>query len=158
MLRIYSLVSTGLIIMIISTGCNPDVIYEKNHSLSGTWERSEKPEFNVEITDTLTPVNFLLNIRHNTSYPYSNLFLFINTFYPNGMDTRDTVEILLARPDGEWLGSGLGKLKSSRIMLKQGVVFTMTGTYTFQFEQAMRVKELQGMEDFGITIEKMQEN
>jgi len=141
------------------SGCSKNAIFEKNYSFeNGTWNRTEKPSFEVPVADTIDPVNFLINIRHNNDYPYSNLFLFVNTQYPDGNETRDTIEFVMARPDGEWLGKGFGKLKSLTVLLQPHLVFPKKGNYVFTFEQAMRVDELEGIEDFGISIEKMQEN
>lgn len=138
--------------------CDFNRYYEKNHPFENqSWERDRLVGFQVDIQDTLSPFNFIINIRHNTDYRYSNIFLFLNTSYPDGNHSRDTLECRLAAPDGEWFGKGSGKIKENQILFKRNVLFPMKGIYEFKFEQAMRMEDLQGMEDFGIRIEKYEE-
>ena len=156
--RYSSLLLFVLIMGSLLSSCGLDRYFEKNISFENhIWERQEAVIFSVDIQDTLSAFNFLINIRHNTEYRYSNIFLFLNTQYPDGNYSSDTIECLLSAPDGKWFGKGHGKIKENRILLKRNVVFPRKGIYEFKFEQAMRVEELQGMEDFGIRIEKFEE-
>lgn len=130
-------------------------MFEKNLTVDPAgWSVTDSLTFEVEITDTLTAMNFLLSLRHNDDYPYSNIYFFVNTVYPSQHYSRDTIEILLAGKDGQWYGKGFGKLKEVQVMLKDRVVFPMKGNYTFSFVQAMREENLPGVEDLGIQIEK----
>lgn len=130
-------------------------LYEKNIAVDPDgWSLSDSIEFVVEIEDTLSPMNFLLNLRHNTDYEYSNIYFFVNTVYPGNDYSRDTIEILLAGKDGKWFGKGFGELKEVQVMLKNRVVFPRAGTYRFSFVHAMREDPLVGIEDVGIRIEK----
>lgn len=136
-------------------GCVQMSVYEKNESIDPDgWEINDSIEFAVEIQDTLTPLNFIFNMRHNTDYQYSNIYFFINTTYPNKQYSRDTIQLLLAGKDGKWYGEGFGKLKEVEVVLKDGVIFPMKGTYLFSFTQAMRTEALTGVEDVGIRLEK----
>lgn len=144
-----------LIFVISMSSCIDQPYYEKNLSIDPSgWQINDSIIFTFDIDDTLSPMNFLLNIRHSTEYNYSNIYLFINSIYPNGQTNRDTVEILLAAKDGKWYGTGLGKLKESQILLKHNLIFPFSGTYEFSLVQAMREQNLKGIEDVGIRIEK----
>lgn len=137
------------------TSCDSKRIYEQNSEIKeNTWDAAQKVKFEVNITDTVSGNNVLINIRHAGFYPYSNLFMFINTTFPNGKTTRDTIECLLADDKGKWLGKGLGDLWDSRILFKRNVRFSQSGNYIFEFEQAMRVEQLPGVMDVGLRIEK----
>jgi len=149
-----------LITLLVITfhSCDFNRYYEENQPFdSQIWERDGLVVFQVDIQDTLSPFNFIINVRHNTDYRYSNIFLFLDTDYPDGNHSRDTLECLLAAPDGRWYGKGAGKIKENQILLKRNVFFPMKGIYGFKFEQAMRTEELQGMEDFGVRIERFKE-
>jgi gliding motility-associated lipoprotein GldH len=110
--------------------------------------------YDVAVEDSLSLNKLFINIRNNTDYPYSNLYLFVTTEFPNGHITRDTIECILADKDGRWLGSGSGRIKDNKIMLQQGLRFPLTGTYTIHLEQAMRNESLKGIEDIGFSIEE----
>lgn len=151
-----------LFLFILITGllssCDSNRYYEKNIPFEDhVWERIQPVSFSVEMDDTLNAFNFLINIRHNTDYRYSNIFLFLDTQYPDGNYSHDTIECLLAAPDGKWFGKGNGRIKENRILLKRNVLFPRKGIYKFSFEQAMRIEKLTGMEDFGIRIEKFED-
>ena len=136
-------------------GCVKVSEFEKNYPIDPEgWSINDSVEFVVPVVDTVTPMNFVLSLRHNTDYEYSNIYFFLNTFYPNNDYSRDTIQLLLAGRDGKWYGDGFGKLREVEVMLKSDVVFPMSGTYRFSFVQAMRVESLKGVEDIGIRIEK----
>jgi gliding motility-associated lipoprotein GldH len=139
------------------TACVPTSYYEGQQEIaSGGWSVADTVFFSVDIQDTIAPMDFLLNLRHTTDYPFSNLYLFVETVYPDRNFSRDTLEIMLAGKDGKWFGKGFGKLKEVQVMLKDRVVFPASGTYRFGFVQGMREEVLLGIEDLGIQIRKSQ--
>lgn len=147
----------GVLVLLLLTSCNTGALYENNiHLDSGNWNKDNKLAFDVNIQDTTLAYDFYLNLRHNNEYEYSNMFLFVDTYYPTAEYTRDTIEILLANAAGQWYGEGFGELKEIRVLLKHGVYFPTSGNYKFSFVQAMRSENLDGIEDFGIRIEKNQ--
>lgn len=147
---------TGVALTALFLGaCVQVSVFESNREINPDgWNLNDSVEFVVDVTDTLSAMNFLLTLRHNTDYEYSNIYFFLNTYYPGNQYSRDTIQLLLAGKDGKWFGEGLGKLREVEVMLKPGVVFPMKGTYRFSFVQAMRVESLTGVEDIGIRIER----
>ena len=135
--------------------CDSKRFYEENKSLeNGVWLNTNSQVFTMNVADTLARYDLYLNVRNDGVYPYSNLYLFIHTTLPGGKTAIDTVECQLADPDGKWRGSGLGNLKFNRFLFRKGMLFPRKGQYTFSLEQAMRAKELKGIRDIGIRIEK----
>jgi gliding motility-associated lipoprotein GldH len=110
--------------------------------------------FDVEIKDVQSTYNYYINIRNNGDYPFSNLYLFLQTTFPDGKMARDTIECMLADYNGKWLGSGITSVKFNRLLFQKGVRFPQKGKYVFELEQAMRVKDLKGISDIGIKLEK----
>ncbi len=142
-------------LMIVS--CDPNRVYDEFKDIkNGTWYRKENVKFDVQINDTVSYHKVFINTRNSGDYKFSNLYLFINTIYPDRKISRDTVDCLLADDEGKWLGKGLGDLKDCRYLLKKGVRFHQQGIYTFEIEQAMRIDKLEGIESIGIRIEKME--
>ncbi len=142
-------------IMLSLYSCDTNTVYNEHVDLhSYGWPDNKSVSFNINITDTLNPHDFGLVIRNNTSYRYSNLYLFLLTEFPNGNISRDTIECMLANEEGKWLGKGWSDVKENKILLKSGLRFPLTGTYKFLIQQAMRVDTLNGLSDIGIFIEK----
>ena len=136
--------------------CDPDRVYDKFKDIEdGIWNRTETMKFDVQIDDTLSYHRVFVNIRNSGDYSYSNIFIFINTIYPDKKVSRDTIDCLLADDKGKWLGKGLGDLKDCQFLIKKGVRFHQKGIYTFELEQAMRVEKLKGIKSVGIRIEKI---
>ncbi len=150
--------NTGRIIILIAItlflSCKNNNIYEKNKEISeGVWNIKDAKKFDVNITDTASLYNFYINLRNTTDYSYCNIFLFLNTLYPDGKVVRDTVECFLADSKGKWNGKGIGKIKDNQFLLKPNLKFPRKGTYSFIFEQGMREENLKGIIDIGIKIE-----
>jgi len=137
------------------TSCDNNRIFEDNTPIEkNTWKVNQPVVYTVNITDTLSPCNFYLNVRHGGAYDFSNLFIFLKTQFPNGKMAKDTVELLLQTPEGKFTGKGLGDICDNQIMFKKGLRFPLKGKYTFSIEQAMRMAELANIVEIGMRIEK----
>ena len=135
--------------------CSSSTIFDENKKLdNNNWDQEQPLVFLANVTDTIHPHNVYINIRNAGFYPFSNIFMFINTRLPQGQIFRDTIEIMLQSPDGKWMGDGLGDIWDNRILFKPHVRFPQTGEYRFELYQAMRVNPLPGIMDAGIRIEK----
>ena len=129
-------------------------MFQQSHQLPNkNWEIGNTIKFDVEVSDTMSGYDFYIDLRTETSYPYANIYMFVNTTFPSGKTARDTVECILADHTGRWLGSGLGDIKDNHILFKDNVRFPNTGTYTFEFEQGMRIESLSSILDVGISLE-----
>jgi len=142
-------------ILFLSVACDPGRVMDENMPVSEEgWSKDHKASFEVHIGDIAANYRFFINLRNSVDYRYSNFYLFLNTRFPNGNITRDTIECLLADPAGKWLGRGSGKLRENQILLNPSLRFPLKGTYHFEVEQAMRDEVLKGITDIGIRIQK----
>lgn len=152
--NLWNLVIGGALIMLLFS-CNSNVVYSKYETLPESgWYAKNKLSYEVDITDASAYHNVFLTVRHADSYPYSNLFVFLTTTYPDGKTSVDTLECILANQKGEWQGDGAGEIWDNKIPLKQNLKFPQTGKYKFTFEQGMRTNPLPLIMDFGLIIEK----
>jgi gliding motility-associated lipoprotein GldH len=152
-------VKNNLLLLILCVAalfsCGRDFVFEENRVIDkGIWNTANKISFTASIADTSLRYSVYLNIRNSLEYPYSNLYLFMDTRFPDGRIARDTIDCTLADYDGRWLGSGVGSVKYNRFLFQKGVRFQQKGNYRFDFQQAMRVNALSGIQDLGIRIEK----
>ena len=133
--------------------CNSTVLYDAQVDLpEGGWYKDEAVKFDIEVSDTLLPYDFKLNINHTTDYRYSNLYLFMVTRFPDGKVSRDTIEVLLAYPNGEWLGKGWGVSRDMEIPLRSQLFFPQSGVYQFYLQQAMRTDTLKDVSRVGLQL------
>jgi len=140
--------------LILLTSCDQDMVYDHYIATeNGKWKWNDVAVFEMEITDTTTLNNIYLQIRHSTDYPMSNLYMFVNVKGPGGQFRRDTVNMILATPDGQWIGRGSGHLRELRLLYRSQARFGSPGLYNFSIEQAMRKAELP-VTDVGLRIER----
>jgi len=153
--RKISLFALFIFSLLVFQSCDSKRLFEDNKIIENrVWNNQDKATFKVTITDILARYNFYFNLRNSSNYPYSNIYLFLKTVFPDGRIARDTIECQLADYDGKWLGSGISDVKFNRFLFQKGVRFPKKGQYIFEVEQAMRVKDLKGISDIGIRIER----
>jgi len=145
-----AVLALGLFLLV---SCGKEAMYDNTKRIPhGVWDKKDAVRFEVPVTDTVNPYRFYLNVRHATTYRYSNVYFFINTVFPDGRKARDTVECILAQPDGKWIGKGISGTRDNQVLLRVGLRFPMKGTYVFEFEQAMREDTLKGINDVGLRL------
>jgi gliding motility-associated lipoprotein GldH len=145
----------GFLFSVFLSSCDRNVVFEKNIELpENRWEINNIIKLDAEIKDTISLYNIYINVRNAGGYQFSNLYLFLNTRTPKGVEGRDTVELTLADERGKWLGNGSGDIWDNRILLKRKFRFPESGMYHFEMQQAMRINPLPQIMDAGLRIEK----
>lgn len=140
-------------------GCDPNRVFEENMDIPElTWDVKNKLTFEVPIEDTTALHNLYVNVRHASHYPYANLYVFITIKFPNGKLAKDTLECVLADPEGQWKGEGMGDIWDNQILWKPKVKFPLPGTYSFEYEQAMRTDQVPFIMDMGLRVEKVEKD
>ena len=150
-----------LFLGILITACEPDGVASGTKAIDGAWSKDEIVEFKVPRLDSVQPYDVFLTLRNNNDYPFNNIFLIVAMEFPHGKVVADTLEYRMAAPDGQWLGTGIGSVKESKLWYKENVRFTEDGDYILRISQAVRnngqvqgVTELKGITDVGYQIEK----
>jgi len=143
-----------LSLVLFLASCDSKRIFEENKSIEDAgWNINDIKTFEVEIKDPATATNFYINVRNADGYPYSNLFVFVKTIFPNGKMSNDTLECVLADEKGKWLGSGIGDLYDNQIPFKRNVRFPLAGKYSFELQHGMRIDNVPLIMDVGLRIE-----
>jgi gliding motility-associated lipoprotein GldH len=146
--------SIAILFVLLLSSCGRETIVDLNKDVGDGWTKNAKIRFEYTIEDSIMPVDFYINIRNTTDYGFANVYFFVKTIYPNQRYSIDTLECFLANVKGEWLGSGFGKFRESRIPFKKNMRFPITGNYRMEFEMAMRDSILDGIDAIGIRIER----
>lgn len=131
-----------------------NVVYDEYVSLAkANWDKDSLAVFRTDIQDSTSLYDVFVQVRNDNDYAFANLWLFVDVVSPDGRMRRDTLECILANPDGSWLGGGWGSLYSMRCPYMSAVKFSRPGAYTFRFTQGMRKDQLVGIHDIGLLIE-----
>ena len=115
--------------MLISCSYNNEVV--SMNEVNGTWDKKKELLFTMNIEDTSTPKNIIFVVRNNNDYPYSNLFLITYLKAENEKNFKiDTLNYIMAKPNGEWLGKGFGETKEILFQYKNQYKFPKKGKYS----------------------------
>ena len=140
--------------LLLLTSCSGKVYYSEYVDVDEHgWSPADSAVFEVEVTDTIRLFDFLIEVRNNISYPYSNTFLFINTTFPDGSVAHDTMECPLADPSGQWYGKRAGRYVDSRYYFRRNARFPNKGNYRFAITNGMRDSAIEGMRHVGFRVE-----
>ena len=140
-------------VSILFTACSNNA--EVNmQSVDGVWNKKQELQFKLNIQDPEVPKNIIFIVRNNNEYPYSNIYIMSSIKEEKQKEIKiDTLNYLLAKPNGEWIGSGFGETKEVQLQYKSNFYFPKKGTYIIGIKQAMRANPLVGIEDVGVRIE-----
>lgn len=143
--------------------CDSKAVFDEYKTLPNQWSKDQKVSFTVTAPDTINAYNLYINLRNNTDYKYSNLFLITEFNYPNGKTFIDTLEYKMAAPNGELLGQGFTDIKENKLWYKgfeAPFIFTEIGDYTMTLQHAMRkigdvngIIDLEGITEVGFRVE-----
>ncbi|MCY0975958.1 gliding motility lipoprotein GldH [Chryseobacterium wangxinyae] len=144
----------GVLMLMFLIGCgtsNEDVTM---NPINNKWNKKTAQKFKLEITDPENLKNIIFVVRNNNEYPYSNIRFIVNFKNPKSkIAVVDTLNYILAKPNGEWLGTGFGETKETLFQYRTNYKFPEKGIYEINIQQAMRNDNLPGIEDLGIKVE-----
>lgn len=145
----------GVMMLIFLVGCSTSGEDVMMNPINNKWSKKAEQKFKLEITDSQNPKNIIFVVRNNNDYPYSNIRFIVNFKNPKKSKTAqvDTLNYILAKPNGEWLGTGFGETKETLFQYRTNYKFPEKGTYEIGVTQAMRNDDLPGIEDVGIKVE-----
>ncbi|MBA7552747.1 Gliding motility lipoprotein GldH [subsurface metagenome] len=134
--------------------CHVNELYDQVYTFThDRWEDDQIIDFEFPVSDTAKAYDLFLQIRNSGSYSFSNVWLFVETYAPNGSSLRDTVEIILTDNAGCWLGKGIGNVNEMQVSFKQNVYFLHRGIYKVTIQHAMRDSTLLGILDIGLRLQ-----
>jgi gliding motility-associated lipoprotein GldH len=141
-------------VLLCASGCGPEALYADSLGVNAEgWKSAEAAEFRWEVSDTVRVHDLYIDVRNDATYPFSNLYLFVDFTFPNGKTNRDTLAVELADAQGNWLGSGSGHVHDHRIVWHDDARFPLQGQYAVRIVHAMRRDPLPGITDVGLRVE-----
>ena len=150
-----------LLITFFLVSCENNTVISENKSMPGYWNKDDIIEFSLPELDSLKKYNLYIHLRNTNDYKYNNIFLIVSMYFPHGKTISDTLEYKMARPDGSWLGQGIGSIKENKLWYKENVSFFEKGNYKVSIMHAIRnngviegVTILEGITDIGFSVEE----
>ena len=143
-------------VLVLFMGCNSASENVDIKSINGNWNKKTEQKFGFTVHDAQLPKNIIFVVRNNNEYPYSNIRFIVNFGEAkSNKKVTDTLNYVLAKPNGEWIGKGFGDTKETLFQYKINYKFPKNGDYQIGIIQAMRTDNLKGIEDIGVKIESV---
>ncbi|MFV0537574.1 MAG: gliding motility lipoprotein GldH [Dysgonomonas sp.] len=147
----------GVFLAFTYISCNHREIYYNFHELKNAeWVQSDTLFFDIDTTlfELNIPYQMSIEVTNNVSYPYQNIWLFVQTNLENDSTFSDvSKEYLLADKFGKWKGSGFGSLHQLSLPMND-IVFKEKRNYRIKIEHGMQDEPLIGIEKLGVKISK----
>ncbi len=146
-----------LLVLTIFQQCQNSYYYEAEIEIPESgWDSKQAAIFETEITDSLQNFNIIFNLGNTNEYRFSNIWFFVKTTAPSGASHKDTLEYIISKKSGEWLGKKSGGSWISKMYFKNAIRFPEVGKYKFEIWQGMRTKNLKGITQMGIMFEEVE--
>lgn len=147
-------------IALLLFSCDEKRVFDQYKSVGNSWNKDSILSFSLPQLEKTKKYDMFINIRNNNDYPFNNLFLIVSLEQPNKKTMVDTLEYLMANPDGSLLGNGFSDIKENKLYYKEKAVFSQKGIYKVRIQHAVRqtgkiegVKDLEGITEVGFRIE-----
>lgn len=143
-------------LLLLAQACIPGNTYHKVADIPGfSWNRNDAIDFDLKLNDTTAAYDIFIIIRHNSDYPFSNLWLELQTFFPEGDTAVLRKQIMLADNDElQWKGDCMGDICVVKSALLTSGHFSRKGAYRFRIAHVMRRNPLPGILNVGLEIKK----
>ena len=145
--------------LLLCTSCHHRVYYGEVRTLPHEkWAVDKSLYFKLNIEDSMQYYNMYISLRNTTDFATQNFYVFMRTKYPDGHTEQDTLGFILCDKFGNWTGKGNGRLKDNKFLFQPKVRFPYNGEYIFTVTQGMREEVVEGIESFGILLEKYEDS
>lgn len=142
-------------VLLLFASCNQSGEYYAYRQIDqGLWYRDSVQYFSFDSisVNPLSRYKIDIEITHNNTYPYRNLWLLVGNDLRDSVMRYDTVRFFLSDSEGKWYGGSVGGLHQLTIPYKRNVQLDTATLYRFVVEQLMNDDPLKGIEKIGLKI------
>lgn len=145
-----------IITILISGGCtevNQTAFHASRDVPALKWSSTDTLQWHIPELDSVSRYDMILDVRHDDSYPYQNLGMEITWTKGDTLISRDTLDMKLTKPEGNWKGDGWGSLYEVTDFYKE-FHLPYGGNYTLYMRPCMNVRNLKGIYSIGFELRK----
>lgn len=146
----------GIVFVFLSSCSEGEIYYRYRHVQNAQWFKDSTLVFRIDSL-AFTPsreYDISIEIANNNSYPYQNLWLYLEHNFSDSVFRRDSLQLTLADAHGRPKGSGVGGLYQLSVPYKTQVFRDSVYAYEFRIRQAMTDDPLIGIEKIGVKIQE----
>jgi gliding motility-associated lipoprotein GldH len=151
-------ITTLLALPLFFLSCEKSVIFDEEKMPGNPWFYQSVVAFEYEVEDTSIPYDVMLEVRHQDTFAFENLYVKAVTYFPAGDSTAYPLSLQLANSTGDWQGDCSGGVCKTTIHLSDGAYFRSRGKYSIRLEQFSRQAALPGIESLRLKVMKNENN
>lgn len=137
---------TTFICLIFILGCGPKIIFEKKITLDmQQWKKETTLSFPFNAVDTSGLYDLILEVKTDDNFHYQNLYVNIETSFPEGEKVSDVVSLELSNGAGRSNGKCSGNHCITPIALQTNIKFRKQGMHQFSIKQYSREAVVNGV-------------
>lgn len=126
--------------------CKPVPILDESQDIpEDGWSYNAPVSFEFSIVDTAQTYDLILAINHMENYTFENLYLKIETIFPDKKKVEDVLSIEMTNDVGQWISKCKKQDCTLKIFLQDDIYFKQVGDHRISFQQFSREATLQGI-------------
>jgi gliding motility-associated lipoprotein GldH len=140
---------------LFACGCN-DIYreYNKNAFEGNVWDQQNPVTFTPKIEDLNQTYDLTLGVRHIYGMQHKSITVRVTTVTPSGKETQKKYKIQIRDEDGDYIGKCAGDLCDVEVTVEDHIKYEEVGTYKYIVYQAMALRRVSGIIEFGMIIQK----
>lgn len=144
----------GVVVGCMVSCSQGEAYYQFRHIQQQEWIKNEEVSFLLDSATINPDHNYTLSIEitHNLSYRYKNLFLYLDHTLQDSVAVRDTIECILVDDLDKWCGSGNGATRQLSMLYKTNQNIDTALHNEVSIRHAMQDLKLKGIEKIGLKI------
>lgn len=141
-----------VVLSFLIVSCGPTPLFEQSFAFEeAVWSYNDPKTMSFTAPDTVKQYDLILDVIHDEAYAYENLYIQLQTIFPDGSDITDKVSIPFLGDDGFWVGKG-SEQKRIRVYLQQALKFREAGEHSIVLNQFSRDEELEHIHALSLAI------
>jgi len=150
----------AILMVILFSSCNRgEIFYRFQHIPQGKWYTDNAVVFLMDSLDFRQDRKYqvFIELSANKTYPYRDLWLFVEHNLTDSGFGRDSVHLFLVDEFGRRLGSGVGGLRQLSIPFLTDIPLDTVQVYMLRIRHGMVDNPLRGIEKVGVKVVELQE-
>lgn len=147
------LILSGIFVFSLESCKERPLSHEYISIANGVWDVRDTCNFHINIQKADTEYDIYFYLRHTASYPFSNLWLFVDRIAPDNSVFSDTIACKVADYTGKWKASGVGSIMTLTIPYQERYQFSQSGDYQYRIRHGMRTETLEGVQAIGLKVD-----
>jgi gliding motility-associated lipoprotein GldH len=153
-----SMAAVCIAMLIFFIACNEPYLAQSQWEWNDSqWLHGDKKTMTMTALDTTAFYKLDLQVNHEETYPYSNLYIRTVTTYPSGKEVVSVTSLELTNPDGTWAGDYGENCCKLKLPLQSRFTFPELGEYSWTVEPYMRHDTVKGITALKVTCGPVKE-